>query len=143
MKQEQRFGLLRYHFSQQETVTAPAITPWQGIGPSEILPPAQDETECIESILQPEEEALSPMIPGRTGFFRPVLPTESDFGDPIAQTGIIPLPPEIRTELALPPIIYPKKKTRLLRIIVLIVVLAFAIGIYLIWQLIPSTPSIS
>ncbi len=155
---QHRFGLLQHHFSQQETIPVPAVSP------SSILPDNVTTQTDIEytgsSILsitrgrpipthldlttyQPIPTIHDPMLDQAMRLIHDILPDQPipTEPDPMLDQAM-PIVSDIKPDQVMSTIAH-TKKSRILRIVAVAIVLALALALYLIWRPAPSVSSSS
>ena len=157
---QHRFGLLQHHFSQQETVPVPTVSP-SNILPDNVTTQTDTDTEYTgSSILSMTRGRPIPTHLDLTTY-QPIPTIHDPMQDQsmrlvhdILQDQSIPTEPDPMQDQSMsimsdiePDQVMPKnahtKKSRILRIVAVAIVLALALALYLIWRPAPSVSSSS
>lgn len=141
---QRKFGLLQHHFSQQDTISVPAISS-SSILPNKITP--QTHTRQTDSHLFDLAQCPIRSQHVELTTYQPVLTRPYPKSDQASPTmsylmldQAVPMMEEIELDQAVP-IATHIKKSLLLRVVVIVIILALLVGLYLIWYPMASATS--
>jgi competence protein ComEA len=153
---QRKFGLLQHHFSQQDTISVPAISS-SSILPNKITP--QTHTRQTDSHLFDLAQCPIRSQHVELTTYQPVLTRPYPKSDQASPTmsylmldQAVPMMEERELDQAVPmmeereldqavPIATHIKKSLLLRVVVIVIILALLVGLYLIWYPMASATS--
>jgi competence protein ComEA len=141
---QRKFGLLQRHFSQQETIPVLAISP-SSILPDNVIPQAGTEHTGPTTLGLARHRAMPTNLDLTT--YQMVPTTPYPLLDQAMPTTSYPLldqamsiTPDIDSDEEMPIAVYPKKSW-VLRVVAVMIILALPLALYLIWRPAPSVSS--